>query len=509
MNNVFFIRAEETQFGSFHYPLGLIETSMSDSAWAFFKEVIGGVQPTSVDEQDEDALVHLAYEITSLFHEMRHFFDTFGTLAGLSLFSGRLTLLKEFVALADTLLSMGMGWQLPLSTWALAADCPKEIRDFVRRARAFDISSEIYIAPFDPIEIDGHRDDMKIELDYARGGKADAFPLRITLINEEGETESRTVLFPLGLEALLEGSAHTLCRNLVDCYFPESVAQRLQHRVQKITVLDEHGQTDQRAAQTSTPYMVCDLLITRFFQRHGIEQFPRDLILELIDRALSTSFIRMLEPQPGMTAMYVERVGARLVNILESEDFNVLVSGATSDESEVMEAYEGMLANLEEGGEWQSIEDDHMPASSIAIWETYMAKSFIVPLFRQRLATGHRAFRSHDGFLEMLSKIGLPPARVVNGKLMLGVMPPRVGGAWLHCLMLGEVMRQLVRGSGSVFCPRAHETVPGITTINFAYEGDCQSHRRLGCGTFRVGQPAGIVPKCLFEDTMRVCALKR
>jgi hypothetical protein len=508
MKGAFFAKADDAHLGSFHYPLGLVDFTLSDPAHKIMNRIFEGGPPISAEEEDEDRLVQLAYEVTSFFHEMRHFVDAFGTIAGISLFSNRLERLKDFAALAGTLRSVGMHWKLPIGEWAQATDCPKVVRDFVRRARAFNAGSEVYISPFEPVEIDGHVNDLKIELDYECGGKADAFPIRFNLFGQDGIEKLGTVLFPIGLETLMEGNAHAICRTFVESYFPAPVAQRLQHALRLITSLDEQGQFDQRVAQTTTPYMVCELLISRALRRRGIGKFPRSLVLAIIDKALGRSLIRLHDSLPGVTEMHVDRVGTRLVQILESEAAEVLAEGAVSDDPGVTKAYEKLLAAFEAGGDWQSVEDTGTPASSIAIWESYVAKAFIVPLLRERLETGHRAFTTYEGIVAMVPKIGLPPARVANGNLMLSIMPPRVQQAWWHHLMLGEIFSQLARGGTHVFCPRAHATVPGITTMNLALRGDCEQHLRLGCGTFRVGH-VGHTPECLFEDALRTCALQR
>jgi hypothetical protein len=42
-----------------------------------------------------------------------------------------------------------------------------------------------------------------------------------------------------------------------------------------------------------------------------------------------------------------------------------------------------------------------------------------------------------------------------------------------------------------------------------AFEEDCDTHVDLGCGTFRCGEVPPVLPKCLFEDALRVSALRR
>lgn len=510
MNHTFFARADDAQVGSFHYPLGMVAFTTSAAAHEIIRKIVRMENPIAIDENDENKLMQLAYEMVSYLHEMRHFVDTFGTMAGISLFSARLAMLKEFMNLSEALRSGGMRWRFPDAEWSGEIIPSQDIRDYVRRARAFDVGSDIYIAPFSPVEIDGHLDEGLIELEYERGGTADAFPLRVGLLGEDGTERLRTVLFPLGVEALMEGNAHAFCRSFIEHHFPESVAQRLQYGVSKIKARDEHGRDDQRAAQTTTPYMVTDLLITRFLRNHGISKFPRDLVFALTDRILAMSAIRFLDAPSGKTALHVDRVGAKLVGLLEAADPQSLGSGIiVADVPDVTEAYKGVLAGLEQGGDWHTVDDDNTPRSSIAIWESYIAQNIIVPLLRARLASNHEAFASYEGFVTLLSKVGSPPARVANGQLTLSTMPPRVQQAWLHQMMLGEILHQLVRGNGSVFCPRAYGTVPGLNTMNLAFEGDCQRHRRLGCGTFRLGQAAVIAPKCLFEDGLRVSALQR
>jgi hypothetical protein len=416
--------------------------------------------------------------------------------------------LKRFVALSGWLRARGLRWRLPLKQWAASGDCPPVIRNFLRQAQAFDLGSELYISPFKPLEIEGHRDELNVAVDYERGGKADAFPLPIDRGREGGNPRKCTVLYPLGMETLMEGNAHAICRTLVERYFPQPVADRFRYKTRMFTSEDEKGQSDQRAAQTQTPYMVGDLLITRFLASHGITRFPRDLVLGVIDKTLSHMPIDFRESMAGVTEAHIDRVGARLVKTLESEDPQALADRGPSDDAETDRRYKALLVEMEKVGDWQSVEDDRTPAASLAIWEKYMAQTFIVPLLRKRLASGHRPFRTYEGFLAMLPRIGLPPARVANGELMLGRMPARVQQAWWHQLMLGEIARQLVRGEAHVFCPRAWSAIPGIATMNLALEGDCQRHIRLGCGTFRLGQP-GLTPKCAFEGALRICALER
>jgi hypothetical protein len=502
----FFAKASDAAVGSFHYPYGLVEFNLSDEAAAMLQN-LGSVK---TDGRDVDHLTRLAYEATSYFHEMRHFIDTFGTIAGLSLFAGRLKLLNDFAALCTALRSSGMRWEQMPVAWARDAKPPPLVRDLVRRAQAFDLGSEIFIAPFTPVEVEGHHDELRVEMDYERGGKADATPLRLVRVNAEGKQRQRTVWYPLGFETMIECTAHGLARTFVEHHFPDEVAKRFERRAWAIrSTADAQGSTDQRAAQTATPYMAVDILVTRFLRAHGIERFPRDLLLTLVDRVLSTSHIHAKESTPGTTEIHSFRPGAMLMEVLEQGQPQGLVTGTLPDAPEVTRAYASMLEAYEKGGDWTEIKDDQTPPASLAIWETYLAKRFVVPLLRERL-NGGDAFTTYAGFWELLKKIGNAPVRVVNGRMLLDEgMPTRVKQAWFHQLMLSEIMRQTMRSSGPVFCPRAAATVPGLATMNLAFDGGCDAHVRLGCGTYRHLQPAVATPNCLFEGTLKVCGLER
>jgi hypothetical protein len=506
MSAPFFSRTERIQFGSFHYPLGLVDFTLSATARDALQRIKQGEQ-ISAGDGDEASLTHIAYEITSLFHEMRHFIDMFGTTAGCALFAGHVAQLKSFAAVSKALRSAGMKWKIPLSEWGGEAACPQPIRDFIRRARGFNVGTDLFLCPFKPIEVDGHREDLLVDLDYEHGGQADAFPLRIGRVEEDQEI-LRTILFPVGLESLMEANAHALSRSLVEHYFPDSISRRLEHRIHTFEISDDDSELDQLAAQTATPYMVVDLLITRYLKQKGISAFPRDLVIASVDRVLSMSSVRLVEIEPGTTAMHVDRVGRMLLDLLEAQEHATLLKGSIGDAPQLTEAYKALLAGLESGGDWESVEDDRSALSSVAIWESYVAKNFIIPLLRERVSSKGRVFTVQSEFLGLINRIGLPPARVANGKLILDVMPQRVQQAWWHQLMLGQILSQLL-GGGPIYCPRAFPALPGIETMNLAFERTCNAHIRMGCGTFRDGQKAATTPKCLFEDALRVCALER
>jgi len=503
MSAVLFARATDAAVGSFHYPFGLVEFTLSDDAKAVLES------PAGAAGRDTAELVPLAYEASSYFHEMRHFVDCFGTLAGLTLFSGRIELMKEFAALSAAVRARDGHWPRPPLAWARDPTGPQVVRDFVRKAQAFDNGQRMYLAPLAPVEVDGHLDDLRVEVDIEGGGKADASPLRMVIASADGKTRNRSVLYPLGLEALFEATAHAVARSFVERRFPAAVGAAFERRTQAVRAATSPEERMQRAAQTATPYMVVDILVTRFLRAHGVQTFPRDLVLALVDRVLATSSIQSVDVGPGQTAMHIDRVGLNLHQLLQSTDTRALAAATLPAAPDIEAAYAQMLADYERGGEWHDVHDDLSPMSAIRIWETWVAKTCVIPLLRARLETKGRAFSTFEGFLELLQTIGTPPVRVANGHLMFADgMPDRVKQAWTSCMMLGELMWQSARSSGAVLCPRAHATVHGLASMNLAFAGRCNTHRLLGCGTHGGETPSPHRPSCLFEDTLRATGLR-
>lgn len=498
-----FSRSDSLQFGSFHYPLGLVEYTLSPKATAIFQQIIGGEEVADVEE---DALHSVALEFSSLFHEMRHYVDMFGTTAGITLFDVYMQQIKDFAATSDSLRAAAMRWSPPLATWGADPGCPPPIRNFIRDTSALGIGTDLFISPFKAIEVDGHLDAPLVELDYELGGKADAFPVRVVRVGADHQS-LRTILYPVGVEALTEANAHAIARSLVEHYFPKPIGLRFQNRFQTLDVDPEDQESDQLAARAAMSYMVVDLMITRVLKGRGIQTFPRDLVLALVDRVLSTHTIQKFDSPTGATAVQVERVGQGLLNLIETEPDELLKSGAVSEDPVVLNGYKNLLAILESGGDWTAVDDDYMPLSSMLIWETYVRKHVMVPLLRERIASKGRSFSTQAEFVGLLSKIGDAPVRVANGKLFFN-MPTRVQQAWWHQLMAGQILRQMIL-EPKIYCPRAIKLLPGIDRANLAFEESCDAFMRLGCGTFRVDDADATIPNCLFEKALEVFALER
>lgn len=503
MNGPFFSEAAGHEFGAFYHHLGLVQHSLTPEVAEFFKAAVADDPNWGAGLSTEET-TRIAYEATSLFHEVRHLYDAFGTLAGISLFATQMSLLKSFCVEMHALQHGKLSWSLPLAEWAKPAELPQPRRDFVRRARAIHAGTALFLAAFKPVEVPGHIEQLVVKID-GPGGAIDAFPLRVVSYFQNQATP-KTVLCPLGVETFMEGNAHAVARNLVGSYFPEEVAEAL---LMAVHVIDRDDEQDAKAgiAGRAPPYMVVDLLISRFLRAHGVEQFPRNIVFALIDVVLSQSWFEIVDIAPGVTGAKFDNLGGVLVDVLAEQAIEDLAAGSVTAAPEIDAAYRALLGQLERGGDWNTVQDDLSPMSSMMIWESYCAQHLTVPLLRARLESNHAAFRTHEGFAELLGRIGPLPVSVVDGGLQHN-MPERVMQAWGHVTMIASILHQLLDGRERLDCPRRAETVPGIRACSFAARSNCRDFIKTGCGRFEAGVFAPS-PPCHFEDILQRCGLQR
>jgi hypothetical protein len=78
------------------------------------------------NRQFQAAMVQLAE-----LHELRHFHDCFGTLAGVFLFFNHISMLRGFVGVCKRLSEDGITWKLPIDDWLETPDCPDYVSEFI------------------------------------------------------------------------------------------------------------------------------------------------------------------------------------------------------------------------------------------------------------------------------------------------------------------------------------------------------------------------------------------
>ena len=486
-------RNDRSLFGSFHYPYGIVEHSMDQEAL----DIALGRNDISLSAgtlEGAERVVGLAYQAASYLHEVRHFYDQFGTLGGISLFSSFLECLKDFDAAARRLAIAGDTWPWPVSQVAHNPTSPMEARRFVRSVRAFRTASMGLLGSYHPLEVDGHVDGIIAPAITVLGHEVHVAVLRFVSV-VDGKQVPKSFLHPLGLEALFESNAHALSRTFVEQTFPKALAAILTQDVMRI-----EGEAGRQPvfSQRLTSHMILDRLVSKYLRGKGREKFERDTVIGIADEALSLSSIGIEHVSEKDTKVYIREPSIYIQRLLDNADIEDLVAGRVPASERVNEAYKGLLATLEKGGDWDTVHDDGSLLSAIRIWESYVAQHFTVPLLRRRIATDHKAFRSFVGFADLLREIR-PPIMSMGGHIDFS-LPDAVRSAWARVLHAGEIMLSVAE-DGDPHCPRAHRTVPGLSNVTFATEHHCNDHIVLGCGRFD-GSTVEMTP-CMFVDMLQ------
>jgi hypothetical protein len=495
----YFLSPREGQlFGSFHYPYAIVEHSMSpdaaDTAARGFVQKQSAEVPEDLEEVEPS--IDVAYQASSFIHEARHFYDQFGTCAGISLFGNFIDILKNFYAAAARIKADGDGWHWPGGKWVAQKNTPAEVRRLISNVRAFCQGSELLLGAFAPLEVDGHIGDIMTEAVTNNGLIVDLAPIRIFAGPQGG---AKTILYPLGIEALFESNAHAITRTFVEASFSNKVADSLTH--DHLVVEHKTGERPDFARQI-LPYMVVDRLISKYLRANNKDKFHRNTVLGVVDEVLSKSYLILEYLSDTDRRIEVPRVGRLIEDVLAETPIDDLVAGTVPASDVVTQIYRAHLQSFQQGGDWETVEDDRSLMSSIRIWESYVAQHFIVPLLRQRLATEHQAFRSSAGLEELLQD--LPPPIVASDGRMKIDLPEPVFFAWASVLMAWQ-LAQSIGVRDTVLCPRAFTTVPGLSDVSFSRKYYCDDYVSIGCGKFD-GVTIENTP-CMFVDLIREIGL--
>jgi hypothetical protein len=489
-----------SQFGSFHFPYGIVEHSMTpEAANLLFREDAEKPAKEPASQEEIKTMVRLAYQASSFLHETRHFYDQFGTVAGISLFSSFMEALKSFAQAAARVAADETKWRWPVAKWSAEKTSPVEIRRFMRQARSFRVGSELLLGTFNGLEVDGHVEDLLGEAVTGRGFPIDVAPIRIAVLGRDSKPLPKTIMHPLGVEALFEANAHALTRNLIGHAFPKVVADELTQ--DRFVVEYRPGERRDLGPQV-LPYMVLDRVITKYLRARGRQTFARATVIGVADEVLAQAFLTIKPVSDTDTTIEASRVGKTVHAVLEQTSLDDLVAGNVPASDLVTQVYRGLLDAYEKGGDWDTVADDGSLLSSIRIWESYSAQHFAVPLLRVRLATDHKAFRSSEGLLDLLKAVW-PPIVSTDGQTAFD-LPDRVRQAWAQVLMAGQIM-QAVAASDTVLCPRAFGTIPGLSNTTFASKYLCTDYIPVGCGRFS-GDSVEDTP-CLFVNMLRALRL--
>ncbi|QGZ38317.1 hypothetical protein IP92_01374 [Pseudoduganella flava] len=503
------------RIGSFDHGLGLIDVTLTDEAHALLRE------PASAAAYRHEPLrfKRLLLELTNYAHEHRHYLDTFGTLSGIGVYVARLGCIKRFIDVALELHRDDIRWRLPLSAWAREQGCPRSVRSLARFVRSHRISADFFFGDYGRPVLPGHVDDAWLDVPVAGMPAADmpahgdsgfavpAFPFSLAIARQgaSGAQEVRplTVVYPLGYEALVEGAAHALARELVGALFPDVPDDFLvQHRqaIAKKGEDEEEADYLRRIAATLPPYNVTDLLITKHLRRHGIARFPRRLVLRLTDIALASGGLVLKDVDHATTQAEIFSPGRTFVDELAAAPPAELARGDIAYPPMYHDAYATLLAELRRHGRHAAPPPPDTVFGAVRVWEHFLAQQITLPLLQERIDSGHASFDRQDAALEQVFDMDRPCVQVINGRIEFRHVPPPVQTAWARQMMLGELTQQLFADATTLLCPRANRLLPGMETIDLA-NGHCKRNERRGCGSWAPGRDAD-VPDCMFRECL-------
>ncbi len=465
-------RLSGTHYGSFNYLLALVEHSLGPGETDLLQRLVRG----EFRDSPSDAIEHSIYTALSPLHELRHFQDQFGTFAGITLFQSRIETLKRFARAVRTLRHSQSLWGLPLGRWTTEQDCPEAIRAFRRFARAERACARAFIGDFKPLKVDTHLSALVVEVDTDLGVATDAATMRF--IRESATPRhDQTILYPFGIEMVFEGSAHALTRSIVGAFASEATQVALEQRVRVPLTHDE------ALEDAMMPYMVLDLLVTRYMTEHGHPRFQRNLVIGLADEILSQAAMWVWDDGHGHAKAAAHRPGAMFTDMLEGADIAAFAEGHVAPSAEVDENYKRLLRGYEAQGDWTTVNDDGSPDADVAIWEAFVTQTYIRPLVELRLATRHDAFRTAEGFVTALRHLPFSIS-VTDGRLGISPnVPERVQLAWWRIALMDEFVAALLE-ERPLACPRTFGSLPGLEGLPLSRDSRCTTHIALGCGTF-------------------------
>lgn len=465
--------SEAIQLGTFYQHLGLLSFEQTEMGRDAMEALTEGrpIDPSVASN------LEVAGEVGALLHELQHFADVFGTFAGTSLVYGGLQWVKAFAGLCDEAeLRRAHDPQWP--------DCGEWIvkRTDILRGFHFALRAErLFSRPFEPFEAKDGDDNLFVTVAMPRDG---------TTVRAALDGRPAIIVEPLGFEALTEGSAHLHARDVIDQYFP-SLSFDAQFRVRRSPVGSDLELPD-------TPYMTIDILVSRWFRTHGIEEFPRSIVHQVINRVLSSAGYKVGEVDAAGVEVPMTLIGHRLHDLLDTLDPHEIIAQGVPRDDKVDRAYRAMSDCYDAGDDWDTVTGFRFDRS-VRIWETWLAKHVTAPLLRKRAEAKHHVFEE-PGSIRAISE--LVPIIVRNGHVVAANMPPEVRNAWASTVFLTSVLYQLAN-QGSASCPRRFRTIPGFQNVRgLARKSNCADNIAFGCGS-----TAGMLMDgqfdCAFEDVVR------
>jgi hypothetical protein len=502
--------------GAYH-PEYLVVSAQATESPLPFEEIDQFVR----DNPDVDVQARRAMADSTLLHEVRHFHDCHGTIAGVSLFVGQLAQLRQFLGVAGLLRDGMSHWTLPLNEWIRQEDCPMEVKRFVTDHRLFAARRQAFMGVAedlsgDPVptdhpwrRVDTHIDGFCLPL------VVHPTRLQTRRLLDDGTNElfnERSVYCPVGFQALLEAPAHALQHDLIRSTWPAPVADRvIDLLTERSTVIAQAPDTEafgRDAQYVVQPYTTLGLLVAKFLHtRCGIEELPPTVIAQLADAAL----MRVVCPFPGSTKPF-RAPGDEVISLLEDADWehkreDVLWSSSQGEGGVTLRAlidsWRATTPTL------QQLTADGRDPHAVDVIESYVFHSIVIPLFELRLKYGDAIMFDAGMYVEHLREFPWPPFIARPGGLDIrGNVPGIVRAKWCEYVLLTDIMGQVLGNQPIIWCGRAGRSIPGLGDVDLAFEGSCNTHVQSRACMHWEPRRLEILPGCVFSRLIRSAAFE-
>ena len=472
---------------------------------------------TEVDDPTER--IFRALQGFAYFHELRHFHDFFGTVAGVNLFTNLIVMLREFVDVMQQTNERGIDCVLPLTHWANQSSCPDFVRLFVNKYRVMGTVEDIFLGRMPLFTETGFTDEPWREVEVPELNLTfPAFPVSAGIARKGGSIANVSIWRPIGLEALIEGNAQALQRSYLETFWPKDVVDNVWDRMTKAeaTVGRDRDQLDDALSRATLPYNLSDFLITKYLRKQGQNRpWERNALLHLTDSSLMQSRIEC-------TATDITPLGSnrKLTNIevATAHPGRYFVQGVEKLEWKKSNPAPVFSLPPQALGKMRDLCLDIKPPSdlrgasafdAIDVIESYVRIHIIARLLELRIKYGDRVFSDGSFYFARHKEFPRPIMTVFTDDFET---PDEVDdfilGKWIEFTMLVNVVDQLLAGSEVVSCPRAYPLVAGLGFFQMAQSGNCDTYiRNRSCMVWSKGMLESL-PSCKFRKLIARLSLE-
>jgi hypothetical protein len=459
---------------------------------------------------DPKQRVFTALQGFAYFHELRHFHDYFGTMAGINLFTNLIMMLREFVDMMQRLKDDRTDCILPLSHWAQQNSSPDFVRLFVNKYTVMGTVEQLVLGSMPLFTEKGFTDEAWREIEVPELNLTfPAFPLSAGVTSEDGSTEKVSIWRPIGLEALIEGNAQALQRSYLETFWPAAVVNDAWDLMAKADAsVDRDGeQLDEALSRATLPYNLTDLLITRYLRKRSQHSpWERDALLRLTDSALMQSRIQC--SAADITPPRSERKATN-IQVTVGHPGQYFVGGvgeAAWNESTPASSFSLSPDSLRK---MSDLFRDIKPPTrlrggsafdAIDIIESYVRIHIIARLLDLRVKYGNEIFSDAGAYFARSKDFPRPIMTVYTDDFDT---PDEVDDfileKWIAFSMLVNLVDQLLYGGQVISCPRAYPLIPGLGFFQLV-QPDCESFiRSRSCLAWSKGALDSL-PSCGFRN---------